>query len=356
MEFVGSDQAGAALRVAEALRAGTLVALPTETGYEIAAFGLDDAAVARLVALADPAGAIAVALASPLEAFDWVPPLRGPGLRLARDFWPGPLTLVCYGSGLPLPNAAREAVARHGGIALRCPDREDLGAIFRAVPGPVLLARLAQPSGAPSQMSDLPGVSVVFDGGLAPTVVPPTIVALGSQGDAALLFEGAVPEDDIRSASRCRVLFVCTGNTCRSPMAEGLCRRLLADTLGCAEDDLPAFGFEIASAGLAALAGGEATLEAADAGRAWGADLSRHRSQPLSASLLARADQVYAMTGGHLRMLRSLRLPFAPRADLLSDTGEDVPDPIGGPRELYEACAAQIRGCLLQRLPRILEG
>src|SRR5262249_40691016 len=100
------------------------------------------------------------------------------------------------------------------------------------------------------------------------------------------------------------VLFVCTGNTCRSPLAEAVCKRLLADRLGCPVDELPARGFVIESAGVATWGGLPASPEAEAAGRAVGADLSRHRSRPVDPALLAQATDVIAMTAGHAAVLR----------------------------------------------------
>src|SRR6516165_10637865 len=104
----------------------------------------------------------------------------------------------------------------------------------------------------------------------------------------------------------CHILFVCTGNTCRSPLAQALCARLLADRLGCEPADLPARGFFVQSAGLAAMIGAEATPEAAAIAREHGADLSGHKSQPLTLDLLAQTDLLFAMTEAHLHILTSL--------------------------------------------------
>jgi protein-tyrosine phosphatase len=189
---------------------------------------------------------------------------------------------------------------------------------------------------------------------VAPTAAA-TVVAARDRG-VKVLREGTIRGDEVEASARGRVVFVCTGNTCRSPMAEVLCRRLLADTLGVAVSELGHAGFEISSAGLAAAEGSPASPEAVDAARALGGELAGHSSRPLTMNMVDRADLLFAMTAGHLRMLKSLRLPVGPEPRLLSVWGEDVPDPIGGPKELYEACAELIRRSVRQRLPQILEG
>src|SRR5205085_412340 len=112
----------------------------------------------------------------------------------------------------------------------------------------------------------------------------PTVVRL--DGDAwAVRSAGAVSEDLLRRQSACLVVFLCTGNTCRSPLAEALCKRRLADRLGCPPEELSARGVHVLSAGLAAMLGGSAAPEAVTVARSFGADLANHRSRPLTADL-----------------------------------------------------------------------
>jgi protein-tyrosine-phosphatase len=145
------------------------------------------------------------------------------------------------------------------------------------------------------------------------------------------------------------VLFVCTGNTCRSPLAEALCKRMLADRLGCDPVELEARGFVIRSAGVAALPGDPASPAAVEAAREFGADLSGHTSRPVNPELLAAANQVVAMTRSHAAAL-AMRFPgVGPVPDLLCGPDDDLGDPIGGDLELYRACARTIRDHL-QRL------
>src|SRR5260370_30563389 len=79
-----------------------------------------------------------------------------------------------------------------------------------------------------------------------------------------VLREGVVSEAELKRQAAKLIVFVCTGNTCRSPMAEGLCKKLLAERLGCALEELPERGFVVLSAGLAALMGGQAAPQALD--------------------------------------------------------------------------------------------
>ena len=133
-----------------------------------------------------------------------------------------------------------------------------------------------------------------------------------------------------------RVLFVCTGNTCRSPTAEAIARKMLEER---GWDDV-----EVRSAGVAAYPGSPASGGALRAARAHGLDLSEHRSTPLDAELLEWADLILTMSPGHL--LQVVDAGAGERAALLTsfaagDDPEGIPesvmDPFGGPDEAYEA-------------------
>ena len=125
-----------------------------------------------------------------------------------------------------------------------------------------------------------------------------------------------------------KVLVVCTGNTCRSPMAEGWLNRKLAGK-----------GWTAESAGVGAWDGVSATPEAVEAMREIGMDISAHRSRRLSAGLVAEAAVILAMTEGHWREIVR-RFPEAEQKTFLVhgfgvDEVQDVADPVGLPVEAY---------------------
>ena len=94
------------------------------------------------------------------------------------------------------------------------------------------------------------------------------------------------------------------------------------------------------------MTGGPAADEAVEVARAYGADLTGHRSRPLTPDLAAQADYLIAMTRGHLLALADRYRGLAARPRLLSPAGDDLADPVGCPQAVYEECARQIWGFL----------
>jgi protein-tyrosine phosphatase len=343
--------ARAALRSARAaLRAGRAVALPTEAGYHLAVAGQTPSAAWALQGLD---GTPVVGVRGEAEARDWAPRLHSAGRRLAKRFWPGPLVLAfpdgaADGVGSRLPGPVREALLAGGALHLWAPAHAVVQAMLGRMAGPLVLAPVSDPDrGGPAADADVAArvlgerVELVCDAGPCAVGPPNTVVRIAEDG-WDVVAAGAFSEDQLRRDSACVIVFVCTGNTCRSPLAEALCKKRLADRLGCSPEELPARGFFVLSAGLAAMMGGEAAPEAVEVARGYGADLNGHRSRPLTAELAAQADHLVAMTAGHVQALQAHfpRLGAPPR--LLSPAGEDLPDPIGCDRPVYEECGRQI--------------
>ena len=149
------------------------------------------------------------------------------------------------------------------------------------------------------------------------------------------------------------VLFVCTGNICRSPIAEGLFRRLTGN-----RKDI-----EVASAGVHAVRGQPPSLYAVEVCATEGTDISCLRSQPLTGALVDQATHIFAMTGAHVETIQTLFPQSAEKTFLLREFEEpgttvwrDVPDPIGLGREVYEECARIIKNALPSVLAFVEQG
>ncbi len=139
------------------------------------------------------------------------------------------------------------------------------------------------------------------------------------------------------------VLFVCTGNICRSPIAEGLFRRLLGN-----RKDI-----EVSSAGIHAVRGQPPSAHAIEVCAEEGVDIRALRSQPLTPALINRASHIFAMTGAHVEAISMLFPNAADKTFLLREFEEtgatswrDVADPIGLGRDVYITCAQTIKNAL----------
>jgi protein-tyrosine phosphatase len=140
-------------------------------------------------------------------------------------------------------------------------------------------------------------------------------------------------------------LFVCTGNTCRSPMAQGLARKLLAERLGCEVDELICRGFEVTSAGTFAADGGRASAEAVQVAAELGVNIDAHRSQRMTRELIKSADMVFCMSDTHVSEVLRLVPSASPKVCRL-DKAVQVSDPIGGGVDACRRSARQIERAL----------
>ena len=161
---------------------------------------------------------------------------------------------------------------------------------------------------------------------------------------------GVIDERYIRKLMGWNLLLVCSGNTCRSPMAEAIARQILAERFDDAEHGLEDRGVRIMSAGTYASNGMPASPEAVEVVSSMGGDLTGHRSSGLTRELVNDADVIYCMTAGHLSAIQQQFPDVMEKVQLLAPDGRDVADPIGAPLKEYQRTAEQIRTYLTERL------
>lgn len=142
------------------------------------------------------------------------------------------------------------------------------------------------------------------------------------------------------------ILFVCTGNTCRSPMAAAIMEKIAV------ENDLDVL---IESAGLFANVGGTASDEAIEALDNMGIDLTFHQTKPITEELIEKSDIILAMTQAHKELLKPMVGDKVYTLKEYAGDSGDVSDPYGGDLEEYEETAKEIYDALVDVAEKIAD-
>jgi protein-tyrosine phosphatase len=361
---VSGPSDGVLTQAARHLEAGKLVAFPTETVYGIACRASVDA-IRRLDQIKgrtpDKRYTLHIGDVSQLKGFLGLTSLRAS--KLAQKALPGPLTMV-FELTEPATRYVRDwlgdeafgILCRDNTLGIRCPDHPVAKALLSRTDCAVVAPSANKTGRMPASDADqvleaLKGdLHWVLDGGPCPLKQSSTVVKIGRNGALKILREGFYSQQAIEDMAQIQFLFVCTGNTCRSPMAEGIFRKMLAQHLSCKEvDDLSVLGYKIVSAGTMGMLGAPASEGAIAACFDRGVDISGHQSKPLSAGLIEESDFIFTMTRFHRDMVLALS-PGASLCCVTLDVDGDIADPVGQPVTVYRACAVQIETAIKKRL------
>jgi protein-tyrosine-phosphatase/tRNA A37 threonylcarbamoyladenosine synthetase subunit TsaC/SUA5/YrdC len=340
----GDDLQDSVHQSVQRLAGGEVVGIATDAGYLPVALATSEAGVAKLAGAKSP---LALLARTTDEAFDFLPKLSRIGCKLARRLWPGPVILhveqaAAQGGLLASLNETTRASVLLDGLRVSVPSGEIVEQLGRLIAAPLVAAIPDQVcESAASAAEAFPGTTLAIETGDVRFADGPTVVKLTAD-NWSVSREGIVRKETVQRMTAEVVIFVCTGNTCRSPLAEALLRGKLAARLKCALDDLPERGWYVSSAGLAAGYGSPASPESVQLAREHGVDLNAHESQPLTERLLNHADFVFTMTRGHRDAILSRRPDLAGLVEVLARDGSDVPDPIGGGFDEYQRCCESI--------------
>jgi tRNA threonylcarbamoyl adenosine modification protein (Sua5/YciO/YrdC/YwlC family) len=310
------------------IRQGGLVIIPTETVYGIAADATNIKAVEKLFAIKerpqDKPFSLHVDDKNKVEDFACDIPVAA--YKLMDKFWPGPLTLVLKSK-------------EKGTIGIRMPDHNVALKIITLSRTSVVcpsanISGKKPPVDFKDAIKDLMGkVNFAVDAGPTKLRIESTVIDLTGE-HFKILREGAIKAKDIdQELFKKNVLFVCTGNSCRSVMAESyLEKRLIEDGIQ---------NIEVASAGIMMTSGLGASEETRALLKEEGIDVSTHRSQRLTKDMVDRCDIILVMERLHEERILKLYPEVKNRLFLLKEfarIGEnnlDIVDPIGKSREFY---------------------
>jgi tRNA threonylcarbamoyl adenosine modification protein (Sua5/YciO/YrdC/YwlC family) len=339
----GSDRPRALLAAVDRLRRGGLCALPTETVYGLGLLPAqaDSEARARTVLQRDAARPFVLHVADRAAAMAQWPTTPPHVVRLLDRYWPGPLTVI---------------QPSHTGldVAVRLPAHEFTRSVIAACGEPLWLAALQRPAAAACTdadtiVRDFPELDLVLDDGRSPLGTPSTVVRRqGTRLD--VLREGILSRAEVLHTAAATVLFVCTGNTCRSPLAELLARELTAQQLQVPRDEVLAHGYRFVSAGTAALDGEPASDGSCGAAAELGLDLTAHRSTALTPALARQAEHIYCLAQSHRRALLAEVPDVAAKVHLLRPDRLDIADPYGAELPRYRRARDEVRAAIAVRL------
>ncbi len=328
--------------VIKCLSDGGIVILPTETVYGIAARKDNKKSVDRLLEIrkSPPDKNLTTVIGNKDQLRKYVKVCAPSTERIIAKFMPGPITIVFD----------------YEDIGIRLPDNDFTCEILSECNFPVVLpsANLSgeepKVTGEDAIREFFDKVDIIVDAGPTRYKAPSTVIRSG-YGVLKELRSGVISFNEIRKSAMMTILFVCTGNTCRSPLAEIFAKSLLAQKYEVPMKDLAEFGFNIMSGGIATWEGLAASNFAVESANKYNLDLTNHKAKQISVQLIKEADCIFCMSEEHISYILKLCPDSIIKVKKLRSDGENIQDPAFASYKEYETCAFQIK----QEVEKIVE-
>lgn len=336
--------------VVSVLKNGGIVAFPTDTVYGIGCDAFSEDAIIRIYAMKkrnrNKPLVMFLARKEHVSAF-----ARKPGKSVSRicdRFFPGALTVIMRATS----KTPSGLVAKEGSVSIRIPDYQFLRQVVKHLDRPLATTSANVAGGKPPRTHrdiDLePDLMVKDDtvpSGTASAILDTSVFpfVMRRKGTISLYaIERLIPSKvRLDTAIGFNVLFVCTGNSCRSPMAEGMLAAMVR------RQELQ--GISVSSCGISAVSGFPATHHALEVMRIHGYDIVDHRSRSVADCDLLNMDLILCMERHHQREIQRRHGAAADRTFLLTEycgRKGDIRDPIGCEKGVYEAVAHEIEICV----------
>ena len=348
---------------AQVITKGGLVGFATETVYGVGAMGSNTEAMRKLRILKSrPLEPFSVMVSGVDDVRKYVQKIPLRANWIMSKTWPGPITLLLETGGkfpdkkLQHIKGLYETLTLEGTIGLRCPDEPMARAMLEKIDGPVVapsanLAGKQSPRTAGEVLEGLGSkIDLLVDSGASKYGKDSTILRF-TENSWEIVRSGVYDKSAVEKLMKHKIVFVCTGNTCRSPMAAGIAKKLIAKALDLRVDNLHKNGVDIVSVGLYCSNGSNPAPEAVVGAEKFGAKISHHKSRKLTSEVVKSADVVLCMTGFHVEQVQALTEETIDKIQML-DEQKDIPDPIGGGADLYVRTAEHIERALRLRITR----
>lgn len=337
---------------------GGLVVVPMETVYGALARVDRPEALRRLRELRGwpESRALPLHIPSVRAAWGYLDPPNLFAQKLMCKLWPGPVAMLFRVSQQrreELANTLRFSMADlfdGNYITLRCPAHPVAREVLSNCKAPVAAVVAYAEANRVDEIAQVIAekVDMIIDDGPCHYGKPSTVIRV-DETDFDIIRPGVYDRRILDKMLQVTILFVCSGNTCRSPLAQAIARKTLADRLNIQEKDLERSGYQVLSAGVMAFPGAPATPHAVHAARDLGADLTGHRSRVLTPQLINQADMIFAMSKGHVEVIKKL-VPLAGKKVHTLDPEGEIADPIGGDLTTYQTVATHMKKMIDRRL------